>query len=253
MNPNITPDWYKKNLLNGIDLATPIYKFMPLKYVLPMIQNQKLAINRINEWEDVYENFILKQNYTLSDGTPIDVINQANGVFGQCWTICPETDAMWRIYSPEPNYNAIRIKTTVEKLYDALYQSDNNMADTYIGLVLYKAQKDIETAVLSLSPLDVRDFLSVVVDGAFVKRTEFSHEQEVRIVRILDSEQSTKAGELLYFPINSQFIEELCIDPRANDQITQQLTNDLINAGASQNIITKSSLYQFNANSIVFD
>ena len=159
---------------------------------------------------------------------------------------------MWRIYSPKPEYNAIRIKTTVEKLYDTLFQSDSNMADTYIGLVQYKAQKDIEAAILSLSPLDVIDFLSVVFNGAFIKRTEFSHEQEVRIVRILDSEQSTKTGELLYFPINSQFIEELCIDPRASDQITQQLTNDLVNAGASPNIITKSSLYQFNANSIVF-
>ena len=217
-----------------------------------MIQNQKLAIQRINEWDDVYENFVLKQNYTLSDGTPIKVEKQAENVFGQSWTICPETDAMWRIYSPELEYNAIRIKTTVEKLYDTLFQSDSNMADTYIGLVQYKAQKDIEAAILSLSPLDVIDFLSVVVNGAFIKRTEFSHEQEVRIVKILDSEQSTKAGELLYFPINSQFIEELCIDPRASDQITQQLTNDLVNAGASPNIITKSSLYQFNANSIVF-
>lgn len=253
MNPHITPYWYKKNLLNGIDLTAPIYKYLPIQYVLSMIQNQKLAINRISKWDDVYENYILKQNYTLSNGTPIDVINQANGVFGQCWTTCPETDAMWRIYSPEPKYNAIRIKTTAEKLYDTLYQSDNNMADTYIGLVQYKAQKDIETDVLSLSPLDVRDFLSVVVKGSFIKRTEFSHEQEVRIVRILDSEQSTKAGELLYFPINSQFIEELCIDPRADNRITQQLTNDLMKAGASQNIITKSSLYQFNANSIVFD
>ena len=253
MNPNIPPYWYKKNLLNGIDPATPIYKFMPLQYVLSMIQNQKLAINRISKWDDVYENFILKQDYTLNDGTPINVINQVNGVFGQCWTVYPETDALWRIYSPEPEHNAIRIKTTVEKLYDTLYQSDNNMADTYIGLVQYKAQKDIEDAILSLSPLDIRDIQSVVVNGAFVKRKEFSHEQEVRIVRILDSEQSSKAGKLLYFPINSQFIEEFCIDPRANDQLTQQLTNDLINAGAPQNIITKSSLYQFTANRIVFD
>ena len=80
MNPNVIPYWYKNNLLNGIDAATPIYKFMPLQYVLSMIQNQKLAIRRINEWKDVYENFILKQNYTLSDGTPIKMEKQAKNV-----------------------------------------------------------------------------------------------------------------------------------------------------------------------------
>ena len=250
MNPNITPYWYNNNLLNGLEVTTPIYKFMPLRYVLSMIQNRKLAINRINAWPDVYENYILKQNYTLSDGTSIKVIEQANGVFGQCWTVCPETDAMWRIYSQD--LKSIRIRTTVEKLYDTLYKSDNNMADTYIGLVQYKAQQEINANVLSLSPLNPGDFIAEVVNGAFIKRTEFCHEQEVRIVKILDSEQTTKAGELLYFPINSQFIEELCIDPRADDHLTLQLTNELINAGASQNIITKSSLYQFSANNIVF-
>jgi hypothetical protein len=127
------------------------------------------------------------------------------------------------------------------------------MADTYIGLVQYKAQQDINADVLSLSPLDAGDFVTEVVNGTFIKRTEFSHEQEVRIVRILDSTQMNKVGNLLYFPINSQFIEELCIDPRADSKLTQQLTNDLINAGAPLDIITKSSLYQFSANNIVFN
>lgn len=250
MNPNVTPYWYYNNLLNGIDLTTPIYKYIPLQFVMSMIQNQKLAINRISAWPDVYENYILKQNYMLYDGTHIDVINQADGVFGQCWTICPETDAMWRIYSQD--LKSIRIRTTVEKLYDTLYQSDSNMADTYIGLVQYKTQSDINAYVLSLSPLNASDFIAEVVKGAFVKRTEFSHEQEVRIVRILDSLQMNNIGDLLYYPINSQFIEELCIDPRADNNLTQQLTNDLINVGASKNIIIKSSLYQFNSNNIVF-
>ena len=56
MNPNVTPYWYYNNLLNGIDLTTPIYKYIPLQFVMSMIQNQKLAINRISAWPDVYEN-----------------------------------------------------------------------------------------------------------------------------------------------------------------------------------------------------
>ena len=186
-------------MLNGVEDEMPIYKFMPLRYTLAMVQNRLLTINRISSWPDVYENYMLKQNYYLQNGIPIDVVNQAAGIYGQCWTYLPESDAMWRIYSP--TLDTIRIKTTVEKLYDALYQNDHNMADTYIGLVRYELQADIDRKVQLLSPIDSGDFLREVIKGAFVKRMEFEHEKEVRIVRMLDSQQTLLSGAILQFPI----------------------------------------------------
>ena len=170
-------------MLNGVEDEMPIYKFMPLRYTLAMVQNRLLTINRISSWPDVYENYMLKQNYYLQNGIPIDVINQAAGIYGQCWTYLPESDAMWRIYSP--TLDTIRIKTTVEKLYDALYQNDHNMADTYIVLVRYELQADIDRKVQLLSPIDSGDFLREVIKGAFVKRMEFEHEKEVRMLQTM--------------------------------------------------------------------
>lgn len=193
---------------------------------------------------------MLKQNYYLNDGTPIDVINQADGIYGQCWTYLTESDAMWRIYSQ--NMDTIRIKTTVEKLYDALYQSDNNMADTYVGLVKYESQNDIDSYVQGLSPLDPGDFLKEVINGAFVKRQEFSHEREVRIVRMLDSQQTLLSGALLQFPIPADFIEEFCIDPRADANLVANLTNQLISVGVPANKICQSQLYRFNSHHMIF-
>lgn len=236
-------------MLNGVEDEMPIYKFMPLRYTLAMVQNRLLTINRISSWPDVYENYMLKQNYYLQNGIPIDVINQAAGIYGQCWTYLPESDAMWRIYSP--TLDTIRIKTTVEKLYDALYQNDHNMADTYIGLVRYELQADIDRKVQLLSPIDSGDFLREVIKGAFVKRMEFEHEKEVRIVRMLDSQQTLLSGAILQFPIPADFIDEFCIDPRADAAQEANLTSQLTSIGIPANKICKSQLYQFNSHQMV--
>lgn len=238
-------------MLNEVTDDMPIYKYMPLQYTLLMAQKNLLTINRISSWPDVYENYMLKHEYSLADGRLVDVINQADGIYGQCWTYLPESDAMWRIYSPD--LKTIRIKTTVEKLYDALYQTDHNMADTYIGLVKYESQNDIDNYVQQLSPLASGDFLREVINGAFVKRKEFEHEKEVRIVRMLDTQQTFRSGALLQFPIPADFIDEYCIDPRADANLVASLTNQLTSIGIPLNKIVHSELYHFNTHKMVLD
>lgn len=250
MNPNVTNYWRQHNMLNGVVDGLPIYKFMPLKYTLAMVQNKLLTINRISSWPDVYENYMLKQSYSLNDGTSIDVINQVSCIYGQCWTYLPESDAMWRIYSPSKD--TIRIKTTVEKLYNSLYQSDRNMADTYVGLVRYENQADIDRYVQALSPIDPANFLKEVIKGAFVKRKEFEHEKEVRIVRMLDSQQAQTSGSTLQFAIPVDFIDEFCIDPRADSILAARLTAQLTAIGIPTNKIIQSKLYHFNSHQIFF-
>lgn len=250
MNPNIDPYWRSNNMLNDVDEDTPIFKYMPINYAALMVRNHQLVMGRVSTWEDVYENYVLKQNYFMPDGTPVDVINQAAGIFGQCWTVKPDSDAMWRIYSPRKD--AIRIRTTVGKLFDTLYLANNNMADTYIGKVLYQNQAQIDANIQQISPVSGQDFLHYMVRGAFIKRIEFDHEEEVRIVRILDSHDTLLAGNLLSFTIGQDFIEELCIDPRADAAEEQNYRAQLTAAGAPAAIVTKSQLYQFNSHQIFF-
>jgi hypothetical protein len=250
MNPNIDPYWRNNNMLNGVDEDTPIYKYMPLRYTLAMIQTRQLVLNRVNTWEDVYENYILKQDYEMQGGGHVDVINQADGIYGQCWTVKRDSDAMWRIYSQDKE--TIRIKTTVGKLFDTLYVTNQNMADTYIGRVLYQDQAQIDADVQALSPMSVGDFQHCMIKGAFVKRIEFDHEEEVRIVRIMDSQDTFLAGNLLYFNIDIDFIEELCIDPRVDDAMEQNIRTQLVAAGAPAHMVIKSQLYSFNSHRIIF-
>lgn len=251
MNPNVQQPYYRNlNMLNGVADPTPIYKFMPFRYALLMILKNTLTIGKIKEWPDVYENYVLKQKfYFQQTGEPLDVFNQADGIFGQCWSEVPESDAMWRIYSPD--LDTIRIRTTVEKLYDTIYVNDQCMADTYIGRVEYKPQIDIDTDVQALSPLDFSNLILEIKNCAFVKRIEFDHEHEVRIVKILDSQHARNNGPLLTYPLVPGFIEELTIDPRASVGLVDQLRDLMVAVGANPNLINQSNLYQFTPHRIL--
>ena len=48
------------NLLNSLDENTIIYKFIKLEYLESILKNNTLRIDKINSWEDVYENFFFK-------------------------------------------------------------------------------------------------------------------------------------------------------------------------------------------------
>lgn len=74
----------------------------------------------------------------------------------------------------------------------------------------------------------------------------------MRIVRILDSANTLLSGPFLQFPIPVDFIDEFCIDPRADSAIEANISGQLTSLGVPNIKITKSQLYQFNANKLEF-
>ena len=51
------------NLLNSLDENTIRYKFIKLEYLESILKNNTLRIDKINSWEDVYENLFFKQRF----------------------------------------------------------------------------------------------------------------------------------------------------------------------------------------------
>lgn len=130
------------------------------------------------------------------------------------------------------------------------YWRQHNMLN--VGLVRYENQAKIDRYVQALSPIDPANFLKEVIKGAFVKRKEFEHEKEVRIVRMLDSQQAQTSGSTLQFAIPVDFIDEFCIDPRADSILAARLTAQLTAMGIPTNKIIQSKLYHFNSHQIIF-
>lgn len=78
----------------------PIYQILPLEYAKSVTVNKEIRFNNVFiSWEDPYELFIFKQK-TFIDGKSFSIDNYEKRIYGQCWSLNKDTDAMWRIYSP---------------------------------------------------------------------------------------------------------------------------------------------------------
>lgn len=246
---NVNVYFKEQNVLNGLNLDTPIYKFIPYKYLKTLIQGE-LYINKVSAWEDVYENFLFKESFKLADQTSIDAKDLTSGIFGQSWTSEDETDAMWRIYSDVKSEDigncAVRVKTTARKLFDAIYTKDECMATTYIGKVDYKQPNEVDNWVKNLY-LTTGRLNRSFVDSLFIKRMAFSHENEVRIIINFGSEAEECNRDHITFPIHVEtFVDEFLIDPRlAFKREARSIRADLVRYGINSDKIKISDLYVF--------
>ncbi|GAB2578183.1 hypothetical protein GCM10027066_20780 [Dyella jejuensis] len=135
--------------------------------------------------------------------------------YGQCWTKKRDTDAMWRIYSH--NKDGIRVQSTPRKLIMSL-RNTVRLADRgvkcFIGTVEYK-KKDAIEAWLEGSVLE-----NVVLNNGraartlLVKREEFEHENEVRI--LYQDIWHTNHETIFKYDFDFEsVIDEVATDPRS--------------------------------------
>ena len=124
------------------------------------------------------------------------------------------------------------------------------MADTWVGLVTYKKQSEIDEWVKNVC--HAQDSVTIWQEYApkslFYKRTEFQHENEFRIVKMLDSQNNKKYQhyQRLAFNIDvNDFILSLTLDPRLNALEIKQQTDRLIELGIEKGKIEQSTLYTF--------
>lgn len=238
------------NVIN-LDLDTPIYKYIPFKYLKLMIQNSNLYFGKVSSWEDVYENWFLKEQMVLHSGEKGDAMDLIPGVFGQSWTLQEESDAMWRIYSKLDRTlhdylddTAVRIKTTARKLYNVIYANDEDFNTSYIGAVKYLSQNDFLKMQDSLSPLNPLDLSEVFVKSYFFKRAPFEHEKEVRPILIYSPKHENFGKDGVSFDIDfDNLIDEMVTDPRLTPDEYRIVRGQLIGLGAKSDKVRNSELY----------
>lgn len=238
------------NVIN-LDLDTPIYKYIPFKYLKLMIQNSNLYFGKVSSWEDVYENWFLKEQMVLPSGEKGSATDLIQGVFGQSWTLQEESDAMWRIYSKLDRTlhdylddTAVRIKTTARKLYNVIYANDEDFNTSYIGAVKYLSQNDFLKMQDSLSPLNPLDLSEVLVKSYFFKRAPFEHEKEVRPILIYSPKHENFGKDGVSFDIDfDNLIDEMVTDPRLTPDEYRTVRGQLIGLGAKSDKVRNSELY----------
>ena len=244
-----------KNILNNLDREQKIYRIFPLSRFEEMMQNQELVLVRPSMWDDPFENFFLSVNAIDANGESGSLQSIKDSWYGQCWTTNADTDAMWRIYSP--NKDGVRVSTTVGKLFDAIYAETDIAASLkyFIGKVEYKTKQEISDFMQDTS------FRSVAIGGQndgfarllCVKREAFTHENEVRILISKTPEEMEKDNSCIH-KIKIDFeklFEDICLDPRLTDSEYQKLRCRLISK--TQLPIIQSDLYKFDLQPIKLD
>ncbi len=245
-------EYYREKNMNGLNGQDYVYKYIPLKYLIPLVENKKLRIDKVSKWEDPYENFFLKSYFYTYDSFYKQIVQVGtdeirNRTYGQSWTMREESDAMWRIYSNKDDIEniAVRIKIKIDNLFNIVYTS-SDVSPTSIGPVNYKTNSDIINWLGNLkNTKDLHlEIPKYAKESLFIKRMPFAHEEEVRIIISKDTE--TPAEEFLLYDIpDLNVIEDFTLDPRLNEEDEKQITQKLECIGVDRHKIKKSSLYEF--------
>lgn len=224
-------------------LKTSIYKIIDIKYVEEIIKSKRLRFLKANKWEDPFENLLFKIPIKIGGNIiKTDLLQTfADCIFGQSWTLLPESDALWRIYSQTKS--SVRLKTAGEHLFKMIKSKSDDSIYCMLGDVKYKNELEIIDFIKTLKTAE--DFKTDTFHefSLFVKRKEFEHEKEFRIIFIADFDSQERKQGYIDFDIDpNTFIDEITLDPRLNDAEEKLVVDKLLSLGYTGTIL-KSKLY----------
>jgi hypothetical protein len=239
---------------NGLDIddwEASIYRVLPIKYFRRMITKKELVLVRPTLWRDPFENFFLKCTVTLPTGELGSMKQIHDKWFGICWTKNPNSDAMWRIYSPKED--GVRISTTVRKLFSAIYNLNDRFRTLkyFIGTVRYRERTEIEDF------LERTSFMDLAFGGRAhgfartlcIKRVEFNHEREIRLL-FQDVSKRPRIRDRLRLRFNyATVLDQVTLDPRLDPSDFEARKRELIGLGCTLPI-DQSDLYKIETKTI---
>ena len=162
-------------------------------------------------WQDPYEKLLLSH----------DAPHKSKRWFGQCWSLTPESDSIWRNLSQNGVTRCVKIKVSIEHLKQSLRAFSAGDARFILAPVSYIDKNDID--IFAESSKGVADLASVSGEARRIllnseimlllaKRKAFESENEVRLL-VCDETASAETKTWTYpFDIN-QYVEEVVFDP----------------------------------------
>lgn len=212
------------------ELNTPIYRIFKKEYFLDMLENNINTLVKPKLWDDPWENFLGK----------LFGWSFLNNLYGQCWTLTPESDCMWRIYSTDKS--GVKVKTTTGKLLCSLYDSigEQGVIEAHIGKIIYSTDKEIENDYKTVELVSTGH---TEVKQIFRKRLEFAHEQEVRLVYNAADDHNA-IDDLKTYPVDfDSLIDEIMLDPRMDKDLAKALKFSISKYKQDKKIV-ESKLYK---------
>jgi len=221
-----------------------IHRIFPFDRFVDLVRDGKLALVKPKKWDDPYENPLNRPINVTDTGRTIRTPHLDNMLFGQCWSLRDESDAMWRIYSPDKR-GVLVSANAKELLLGAKTQFQYPMEQLFLGKVQYKTESELRQM------LESEDFLKGVLtsgmyssSGANVlmyKRDAFSHEAEMRLVLARHISKVPGDVALIDIPIE-RYVTGITLDPRLSTEDFERVCHVIRALGYRQDI-RQSQLY----------
>jgi hypothetical protein len=225
-------------------LDIPIFRTFSYLRAVELFKNKANTLVHPSLWDDPYENAFLRNGAT--DGTDfIDLADVHRDWYGQCWTTDGESDALWRIYSPDKQ--GVRLSTTIRKLFLSTVVTLNRATDInkyFLGKVSYYEKSKILSMMSNITFLDISRGGQgrSIAETFLIKRNAFRHEQEVRLL-FNDFDRDRGRNKIVQFPLDpNKTFDDVLLDPRLPIALFNPLKAGLKNAGCTISI-KQSDLY----------
>ncbi|MEL6445592.1 MAG: DUF2971 domain-containing protein [Bacteroidota bacterium] len=227
------------------DLDREVYRIFSLQRLLELLRSERNTLVRPSLWDDPFENYVLSAVERLKSDERFS-IGFKDKLYGQCWTLDRDSDAMWRIYSPDRQ--GVRVRSTIRRLLESLLDTSKSYPELscFIGKVSYLPQYKL---VQMLN--DAGGSGSGILDPSgrgqartlLVKREEFSHEKEIRLIHF--SHEDDYSSEIYQYPINpTKLIDEVAFDPRLSEEMVDLFSDFFYGLGFSKRQVRQSPLYK---------
>jgi hypothetical protein len=207
--------YMQQNFIDVADTKVPVFRVFPVVRLLQAFITRKLDFLPPEKWEDPFENVVLR--HRVFEGL-------RTRIYGQCWTLNDaESDALWRIYSPDKQ--GVRVRSTVAKVFDSIADTTKEWAllEYWAGRVRYLSEAEIkrrleDPALLQLHVLE--QGARGLVETLLIKRLEFQHENELRFLYLGHEEYFDLLSAKASFGIDpAKVFESLLFDPRMEDDL----------------------------------
>ena len=231
------------NVVN-IDLDTVIYRIFRYDRFLSLLQSRQNTLVHPQAWQDPFENFLLSSQGDYH-GQPVSLQPIRDSWYGQCWTFKEECDGLWRSNTNNTVDRAVKVKTTVRRLFEGFYNfnNPNHILSFFIGRIRYVNSNQLN-AVLQ----DAYNYLTDTTNISqlltlLTKRQEFSFEDELRLLYCIEANGNPAPNIFQYGIDPNALFDEVVLDPWTSDAELRTEEYAMRQAGFN-NLIRRSDLYQ---------
>lgn len=173
-----------------------LFRIISLETFIDLLHNKRERYVRPATWKDTFEGYLFSKiydkdeqrkiaeeiyynvcdrNYEATSNNMLNLEHAKWFVYGQCWSIHKESDAMWRIYSYENH--SIQIQSTKDKI-ENLFQKEKQINYDILP-VEYDVNPDDDITHLQILQMKKTQRM---YEPYLHKRKAFMHESETRVL-----------------------------------------------------------------------